>query len=98
METQAVVTKIIEDVVGVRGVKRDSRFIDIGGNSLHLGGILTRIHSEIGVAVAVRMFFHKTDSTIAAIAAKIDSLLQYRLAAITVNHEKQTYYRESRLT
>jgi hypothetical protein len=76
MATEAVVTKIIEDVIGVRGVSRDSRFIDIGGNSLHLGGILTRIHSETGVAVPVRIFFHKTDSTIAAIAAKIDSLRQ----------------------
>jgi len=82
METEAVVTKIIEDVVGVRGVRRDSRFIDIGGNSLHLGGILTRIYSETGVAVPVRMFFHKTDSTIAAIAAKIDSQLQESQAAL----------------
>jgi hypothetical protein len=82
METEAVVTKIIEDVIGVRGVRRDSRFIDIGGNSLHLGGILTRIHNETGAAVPVRMFFHKTDSTIAAIAAKIDSQLQESQAAL----------------
>ena len=84
METEAVVTKIIEDVIGVRGVRRDSRFIDIGGNSLHLGGILTRIYSETGVAVPVRIFFHKTDSTIAAIAAKIDSQLQESQEALTV--------------
>lgn len=85
METEAVVTKIIEDVIGVRGVPRDYRFIDIGGNSTHLGAILTRIHSEMGVAVPVRMFFHKTDSTIAAIAAKIDSLLQESQAALTTS-------------
>jgi hypothetical protein len=86
METEAVVTKIIEDVVGVRGVKRDARFIDIGGNSLHLGAILTRIHSETGAAVPVRIFFHKTDSTIAAIAAKVDSLLQESPAVLTNSH------------
>jgi hypothetical protein len=85
METEAVVTKIIEDVIGVRGVRRDSRFIDIGGNSLHLGGILTRIHNETGAAVPVRMFFHKTDSTIAAIAAKIDSLRQESKEALTIS-------------
>jgi hypothetical protein len=85
METEAVVTNIIEDVIGVRGVSRDYRFIDIGGNSTHLGAILTRIHSEIGVAVPVRIFFHKTDSTIAAIAAKIDSLLQESQAALTIS-------------
>jgi Phosphopantetheine attachment site len=86
METEAVVTKIIEDVIGVRGVSRDARFIDIGGNSLHLGALLTRIHSETGVAVPVRMFFHKTDSTIAAIAAKIDSLIQESPAVLTNSH------------
>jgi len=86
METEAVVTKIMEDVIGVRGVSRDSRFIDIGGNSLHLGGILTRIHSETGAAVPVRMFFHKTDSTIAAIAAKVDSLIQESPAVLTNSH------------
>lgn len=85
MKTEAVVTNIIEDVVGVRGVSRDSRFLDIGGNSLHLGGILTRIYNETGVAVPVRMFFHKTDSTIAAIAAKIDSLKESQ-AALTTSH------------
>ena len=85
METEAVVTKIIEDVIGVRGVRRDSRFIDIGGNSLHLGGILTRIHNETGAAVPVRIFFHKTDSTIAAIAAKVDSLRQESKEALTIS-------------
>jgi len=85
METEAVVTKIIEDVIGVRGVTRDSRFVDIGGNSLHLGTILTRIHSDTGVAVPVRIFFHKTDSTIAAIAAKVDSLRQESKEALTIS-------------
>jgi len=85
METEAVVTKIMEDVIGVRGVSRDARFIDIGGNSLHLGALLTRIHSETGVAVPVRMLFHKTDSTIAAIAAKIDSQLKESQAALTIS-------------
>ena len=85
MDTEAVVTNIIEDVVGVRGVSRDARFIDIGGNSLHLGAVLTQIHIKTGVAVPVRMFFHKTDSTIAAIAAKIDSLLHESQAALTIS-------------
>ncbi|MGB2606076.1 MAG: phosphopantetheine-binding protein [Candidatus Sulfotelmatobacter sp.] len=85
MDTEAVVTKIIEDVIGVRGVSRDARFLDIGGNSLHLGAVLTQIHNKTGVAVPVRMLFHKTDSTIAAIAAKIDSQLQESQAALTIS-------------
>jgi hypothetical protein len=90
METEVVVTKIIEDVIGVRGVRRDYRFIDMGGNSTHLGAILTRIHSETGVAVPVRMFFHKTDSTIAAIAAEIDSQLQKSQADVNNQLVKTT--------
>ncbi len=85
METEAILTNIFEDVIGVRGVRRDSRFIDIGGNSLHLGAILTRIHSQTGVALPVRMLFHKTDSTIAAIAARIDSQLEESKAALTIS-------------
>jgi len=85
METEAILTNIFEDVIGVRGVRRDSRFIDIGGNSLHLGAILTKIHSQTGVALPVRMLFHKTDSTIAAIAARIDSQLQESKSALTVS-------------
>ena len=85
METEAILTNIFEDVIGVRGVSRNSRFIDIGGNSLHLGAILTRIHSQTGVALPVRMLFHKTDSTIAAIAARIDSQLQESKSALTVS-------------
>ena len=85
METEAIVTNIFEDVIGVRGVRRDSRFIDIGGNSLHLGAILTKIHSQTGVALPVRMLFHKTDSTIAAIAARIDSQLEESKAALTIS-------------
>jgi len=32
------------------------------------------------------MFFHKTDSTIAAIAAKVDSLIQESPAVLTNSH------------
>jgi hypothetical protein len=85
MDTEAVVTNIIEDVIGVRWVSRDARFLDIGGNSLHLGAVLTQIHNKTGVAVPARMFFHKTDSTIAAITAKIDSQLQESQAALTIS-------------
>ncbi len=76
MDTEAVVTNIIENVIGVRGVSRDARFLDIGGNSLNLGAVLTQIQNKTGVALSPRVFFHKSDSTIAAISAKIDSQIQ----------------------
>jgi acyl carrier protein len=85
MNTEAVVTNIIEGVIGVKGVSRDARFLDLGGNSLNLGAVLTQIHNKTGVAVPARMFFHKTDSTIAAITAKIDAQLQESQAVLAVS-------------
>jgi acyl carrier protein len=76
METEAVVTNIIENVVGVRGISRDARFLDVGGNSLNLVEVLTQILDKTGVSVAPRMFFEKSNSTIAAISARIDSQRQ----------------------
>jgi hypothetical protein len=76
METESVVTSIIEKVIGVKGLSRDARFLDVGGNSLNLGEVLTQIHNKTGVALSPRVFFHKSDSTIAAISARIDSQLQ----------------------
>jgi acyl carrier protein len=80
METEAVVTLILEKVVGVKGVSREARFLDIGGNSLNLVEVLKHIKDETGVSVAPRMFFEKTNSTIAAISAAIDSQRRYQSA------------------
>jgi acyl carrier protein len=80
METESVVTQILEEVIGVKGVSREARFLDIGGNSLNLVEVLKQIHDKTGVSVAPRMFFEKTNSTIAAISAAIDSQRRYQPA------------------
>jgi acyl carrier protein len=73
METEAVVTQILEEVIGVKDVSREARFLDIGGNSLNLVQVLKHIQDSTGISVPPRMFFEKTNSTIAAISAAIDS-------------------------
>lgn len=74
MKTEAIVIQILENVIGVKNLSRDARFLDIGGNSLNLVEILKQIKDKIGVAPPPRIFFDKSRSTVAAISAEIDSL------------------------
>lgn len=74
MKTEAILIQILENVIGVKNVSRDARFLDIGGNSLNLVEILKQIKDKLGVAPPPRIFFDKSRSTVAAIGAEIDSL------------------------
>ncbi|HXZ03048.1 MAG TPA: acyl carrier protein [Stellaceae bacterium] len=73
MKTEAIVTEILESVIGVKNLSRDARFLEIGGNSLNLIEVLKQIKEKTGIAPAPRMFFDKSASTIAAISAAIDA-------------------------
>ena len=72
MNTETLVIKIFEDVIGVRNLTPDARFLDIGGNSLNLVAVLKQIKDKTGVAPAPRMFFDKSYATVAAISSAID--------------------------
>jgi acyl carrier protein len=84
METEAVVTQILENVIGVRNLSSEARFLDIGGNSLNLVEVLKQIKEKTGVSPKPRMFFEKSRSTIAAISAAIDSQREESRAALSV--------------
>jgi acyl carrier protein len=84
MSTEMLVTQIFESVIGVRNLKPDSRFIDVGGNSLNLVAVLKQIKDKTGVAAPPRIFFDKKYATIAAISAAIDSQREENNAKETV--------------
>ena len=73
MTTEALVTQILESVIGVKNVNRDARFLEIGGNSLNLVEVLKQIKEKTGVTPSPRIFFDKSSSTVAGISAAIDS-------------------------
>lgn len=73
MKTEAMLIQILENVIGVKNVSPDARFLDIGGNSLNLVEILKQIKEKTGVAPSPRMFFDRSRSTVADISAAIDS-------------------------
>jgi len=82
MNTEALVIGILENVIGVKNLSRDARFLDIGGNSLNLVEVLKQIKDKTGVAPAPRIFFDKSNSTVAAIGAAIDALRESRQATV----------------
>lgn len=73
MTTETQLIRIFENVIGVRNLNRDERFVDIGGNSLNLVAILKQIKEQTGVAPPARMFFDKSASTVAALSSAIDT-------------------------
>ncbi|AOJ73047.1 MULTISPECIES: acyl carrier protein [Burkholderia] len=74
MKTETMLIQILESVIGVKKVTGDTRFLDIGGNSLNLVEVLKQIKAKTGVAPSPRLFFDKTRSTVAALSGEIDAL------------------------
>ena len=80
MNTETIVKQILEDVIGVQGLERDTRFLDVGGNSLNLVEILKQLKVRTGVVPSPRLFFDKEQSTIVGISRAIDALRSESLA------------------
>ncbi|MBO2984051.1 acyl carrier protein [Burkholderia pseudomallei] len=84
MKTETMLIQILESVIGVKKVTGDTRFLDIGGNSLNLVEVLKQIKAKTGVAPSPRLFFDKTRSTVVALSAEIDTLREMSSAAAPV--------------
>lgn len=74
MNTEAIVIQVLQDVIGAKDVSAETRFLDVGGNSLNLVNVLKQLKEKTGVTPPPRLFFDKTRSTVAAISAEIDAL------------------------
>jgi amino acid adenylation domain-containing protein len=70
--TERRVAAVWGDVLGVRGIGRDSHFFDLGGHSLLAMQVLARLQHEFGARPTLRQFFEAP--TVAALAAALDSL------------------------
>jgi len=75
MITETILIQILENVLGVKNLRRDAKFLDIGGNSLNLIEILKQIKDRLGTTPSPRLFFDKQRATISAISAAIDAQL-----------------------
>nr|WP_245673041.1 non-ribosomal peptide synthetase [Nocardia lijiangensis] len=68
---EQAVAAVFAEVLGVDTVGADDDFFDLGGNSLVATRVVGRLRGLTGAEVRVQWFF--TDSTVAALAAKIST-------------------------
>lgn len=63
------------EIIGLEEVMLSDRFLDVGGNSLGLTLILSRIKSEMGVSMDPEPYFDPERSSLAALAEQLDAAL-----------------------
>jgi len=67
-----LVAKIWESLLGITGIGRDDRFLDLGGHSLIAMRVASRLQTELGVSISLRTAL--THPTVASLARELDRL------------------------
>jgi len=63
------------EILGIDKVGLPNKFLEVGGNSLTLNLILTRIEAEKGVAINAQLFFDDERSSLFELSKELDLLL-----------------------
>lgn len=66
------------EVIGLRQVLLSHKFVRVGGNSLTLNIILTRIETEKGATLDPQLFFDDDRSSLFELARELDAALERR--------------------
>ena len=64
-----------KEIIGLEQVQLQQKFPDVGGNSLTLNIILTRIENEKGASVEAELFFDPDKSSLSDLAKELDLVL-----------------------
>ncbi len=78
--TEKYMAALWSEVIGLDEVKLPNKFLEVGGNSLSLNLILTRIEAEKGASMDAQLFFDDERSSLFELAKELDLLLAGRLA------------------
>ncbi len=78
---QEPLTKIWQEVIGLKEVKPDDNFFDLGGHSVLVIQILSRVRNTFGVELTLRAFFEAP--TVRQLTELIGELLQEQLNSIS---------------
>ncbi|CZR56254.1 related to coenzyme a synthetase [Phialocephala subalpina] len=81
-DTERAIKEAISNVLGVpsENIQPDSDFFDLGGDSLSAGRLLSTLRRDLEVRIPVDQLF--AASTVAALAALVDSILSERKSAM----------------
>jgi hypothetical protein len=63
------------EAIGVDAVGPDDSFLQVGGNSLTLQIVVSKVRKQYGVLIEPRLFFQPDTSSLSQIAAELDRLL-----------------------
>jgi hypothetical protein len=74
-ETERYLAALWCEEIGIDSVGPDDTFEQVGGNSLTLRIILTKIRDHYGVLIEPKLFFQPDTSSLSQIAAELDRLL-----------------------
>jgi len=70
--TERVVAQTWEELLGVRGVGPDDRFLDLGGHSLLAMRVANRLRSELGIQLTISTLLNHP--TVATLARELDRM------------------------
>jgi len=75
-QNEQYLASLWSEIIGIdrEQLRRPSKFLEVGGNSLTLNIILTRIESETGAAMEPEWFFDDEKSSLYALAQELDQL------------------------
>jgi amino acid adenylation domain-containing protein len=87
-ETQASIAAIWREVLGYGTIGINDNFFDIGGHSLLVTQIISRVRRDMAVELSMRRFFEMP--TVALQAEYLDAVTQVRRAAPTTGNDAST--------
>jgi hypothetical protein len=74
-DSEQYLAELWTELIGLEELNRSDEFLDVGGNSLTLNLVLTRIEAERGVVLDPEPFFEPGQGSLAAIAGHLDAAL-----------------------
>lgn len=74
-DSEKYIAALWSEIVGAAEIGRQSRFQEVGGNSLNLSILLLRIQKETGISLDPQIFLEPETSSLLQVAKVFDDLV-----------------------